>query len=68
MQILGHDEVEANLPLCGRSAVVSKVGIVTCHNRLPAVSARLVSVTVGRRSAAPSGDVMLPGAACWVSQ
>ena len=64
-----HDEVEANLPLCGRSAVVSKVGIVTCHDRLPAASPGLASVRVGRRSAAPSGDVSLPeAAACWASQ
>ena len=39
------------------------------HNRPPAASPRLASVTVGRRSAAPSGDVNLPAAAaCWASQ
>ena len=39
------------------------------HNRPPAASPGLTSVTVGRRSAAPSSDVNLPAAAaCWASQ
>jgi hypothetical protein len=39
------------------------------HDRPPDASPRLASVTVGRRSAAPSGDVNLPAAAaCWASQ
>ena len=39
------------------------------HNRPPAASPRLASVRVGRRSAAPSGDVNLAAAAAgWASQ
>jgi hypothetical protein len=34
--------------------------MVKYHNRLPAASPRLASLTVGRRSAAPSGDAILP--------
>lgn len=94
MQILDHDAVEANLPLCGRPAVVigrecslhgsEAVRWTTCslkvvhlrnseaavsHDRPPSASPRLASVTVGPRSDAPSGDVILPAAAaCWASQ
>jgi hypothetical protein len=43
--------------------------VAVSHNRPPAASPRLASVTVGRHSAAPSGDVNLHEAAAgWTSQ
>src|SRR3954471_22218442 len=42
---------------------VAKVGMVKRHNRLWAASPKLASKAVGHRSAAPSGDVILPAAA-----
>ena len=94
-EILDHGAVEANLSLCGWSAVVigressphwpdavpavddmfMKVvhlrasEAAVSHDRPLAASPRRASVTVGRRSAAPSGDVILPEAAAgWASQ